>query len=191
MLLTALIAFLWVISTDLIFYLIYYEINSLSETTFYEFDLPLTLVILTIGCVYFYQKNYVKPIAGKALESNGNPREAEKRIGAFKGAKDLFINQDDIGIIYVSDKLTWIKTLDGQLLRTNESLLNLTDELSPELFFRLNRQVIVSKMMVKGYNRLDYQKLEVIIRGDSFSDLNLVVSKYNAPGFKKWLTNST
>lgn len=188
LLLTAFISFIWVILIELLFYHIYYKIDSLSETTFYEFDLPLTIVILIIGCVYFYQKNYLKPVFDK--HSGESDFTENKKLEAFKGSKNLFINQSDIRIIYLSDKIVWIKIADGQLLHTNDSLSILTNKLSSRLFFRLNRQVIVSRAIVKGYNRLDYQKLEVLIEDDLSSDLNLVVSKYNAPHFKIWLTNS-
>lgn len=188
LLLTAFISFIWVILIELLFYHLYYKIDSLSETTFYEFDLPLTIVILIIGCVYFYQKNYLKPVIDNLSSSIDFPEI--KKLEAFKGTKNLFVNQSDVRIIYLSDKIVWIKIADGQLLHTNDSLSILTDKLSSNLFFRLNRQVIVSRTIVKGYNRLDYQKLEILIDEDFTSDLNLVVSKYNAPYFKKWLTNS-
>lgn len=188
LLLTAFISFIWVILIELLFYHLYYKIDSLSETTFYEFDLPLTIVILIIGCVYFYQKNYLKPVIDNLSSSRYFPEI--KRLEAFKGTKNLYVSQSDVRIIYLSDKIVWIKIADGQLLHTNDSLSILTDKLSSKLFFRLNRQVIVSRTIVKGYNRLDYQKLEILIDEDFPSDLNLVVSKYNAPYFKKWLTNS-
>ena len=51
LLLTAFISFIWVILIELLFYNIYYKIDSLSETTFYEFDLPLNRILIALGMV--------------------------------------------------------------------------------------------------------------------------------------------
>lgn len=189
LLVTQCIAFLWVIVTDILFYILYYKIDSLSETTFYEFDIPLALVVLTIGSIYFYQKKHLRPIKAKTAESDNQPK-TPKRLEAYYKAKNFLVQHSHIGIIYLSNKMVWIKTLDGQVLHSNESLAKLSNELSSSDFFRLNRQVIISKKIITGYSRLDYQKLEVLVDDVFHSDLNLVVSKYNAPNFKKWLTNS-
>lgn len=186
---TQIITFFWVISTDILFYILYYKIGSLSETTFYEFDVPLAIVILSIGSVYFYQRNYLRTITPQTVEK-GSQVQSEKHLEVFKGSKSIFINHSDIGLIHLSDKIVWVTTTLNESFQTNYSLTKLTDELSSSSFFRLNRQVIVSRKIVKGYNRLDYQKLEVLIADGLPSELNLVVSKYNAPNFKKWLTNS-
>lgn len=183
------IAFIWVIVTDVIFYNLYYKTNTLHETTFFEFDIPLALVILTIGSVYFYQKNYIKPIHAEASGLN-TPQEPEKKLEVFKGSKSIYLNHSDISLIHLSEKIVWVTDKSNKTFQTNLTLTELTDELSSSSFFRLNRQVIVSKRITKGYNRLDYQKIEVLLDDGLPTDLNLVVSKYNAPDFKKWLADS-
>lgn len=189
LLLTQLITFLWVIFIDVLYYTLYYKITSLSETTFYEFDVPLAIVILTIGSVYFYQKNYLTPI--KKVNSDKNiEQQNEKSLEVFKGSKSIFINHYDIGLIHLSDKIVWVTTINNKTYQTSFSLTELANELSSTIFFRLNRQGIISRKIIKGYNRINYQKLEILIDDNFPSELNLVVSKYNAPNFKKWLTNS-
>ncbi|OJJ16981.1 hypothetical protein BKI52_30150 [marine bacterium AO1-C] len=186
---TQVITFLWVILVDVLYYILYYKIDSLSETTFYEFDVPLAIAILTIGSVYFYQQKYLKPIGVHQSEPHIQPA-LEKSLEAFKGSQSFFISHSDIGIIHLSDKIVWVTTTQNQTFQTNFSLADLIDELSSSDFFRLNRQVIVSRKIVQGYDRLEYQKLAVLIDDHFLPELNLVVSKYNAPNFKKWLTNS-
>lgn len=187
--LTQIITFFWVISIDILYYNLYYKITSLSETTFYEFDLPLSIVILTIGSVYFYQKNYLTPIKTDKSSNNVQP-QIEKRLEVFKGSKSILINYSDIGLIHLSDKIVWITTTKKETFQTNLSLTELTNKLSSSNFFRLNRQGIISRKIIQGYNKIEYQKLEILIDDNFPSELNLVVSKYNAPNFKKWLTNS-
>ena len=189
LILTQVITFLWVVFIDVLYYIMYYKITSLSETTFYEFDIPLAIVILTIGSVYFYQKNYSAPI--NAVNSDKNiEQQNEKSLEVYKGSQSIFINHNDIGIIHLSDKIVWVTTTNNETYQTNLSLTELTNELSSSTFFRLNRQGIISRKIIKGFNRSDYQKLEILIDDTFPQELNLIVSKYNAPSFKKWLTNS-
>lgn len=189
LLLTQVITFLWVIFIDILYYSLYYEITSLSETTFYEFDVPIAIVILSIGSVYFYQKNYFTLI--KTVNSDKNiEHQNEKSLEVFKGSKSIFINHNDIGLIHLSDKIVWVTTLNNETYQTRFSLTELANQLSSSIFFRLNRQGIISRKIIKGYNRINYQKLQILIDDNFPSEINLVVSKYNAPNFKKWLTNS-
>jgi len=188
LLITQVITFLWVVLVDVLYYILYYKIDFLSETTFYEFDLPLAIAILTIGSVYFYQKKYLTPINVDKPANNVRP-SFEKSLEAFKGSQSVFITHSDIGIIHLSDKIVWVTTTKNKTFQTNFSLAELMDELSSSSFFRVNRQVIVSRKIVQGYERLEYQKLAVLIDDHLLPELNLVVSKYNAPHFKKWLTN--
>jgi len=183
LLIAAVISFLWVMVIDIAFYFFYYKIQSLSETTFYEFDVPLTVAILTIGSFYFYQKNFYSPI----MQKNG---ESELKIEAFAGKESRLISTIDIAAIYLSENITWITLLNGKTFYTNKTLLDLTEIISNDDFFKLNRQTIISRKAVDGYERLDYQKLLIKSISNLEIKANLVVSKYNAPIFKKWLTNS-
>ena len=182
------VVFLWVVITDIIFYYWYYNISSLEETTFYEFDMPLAIAVLTIGNVYFYQKHYAKPIIEE--RPTQNTETSPQKVKAFSGNESYFIDPKDIGLFYLSDGIVWMKLLNGNVLHTDLSLTKLTDILSPSDYFRLNRQVIVSRKAVQGYEKLTYQKLRVILVNNAPLDVNLIVSKYNAPNFKNWITNS-
>ncbi len=186
---TQLIAFLWVIGTDILFYKLYYNIQSLSETTFFEFDLPLAIVVLSMGSFYFYQKNVFKTIPDKDLQ-RGSKTAKEKQIEAFLGSKKLWISPSEIYLLYVENKIVWVLTREKEIFSLGISISALIEELSPSEFFRINRQTILARKVVKGFRRLNYQKLEVILNTELNKDLNLVVSKYNAPIFKKWLSNN-
>jgi len=186
---TQTIVMLWIFVTDILFYFWYYKIESLEETTFYEFDVPLVIAITTIGSMYFYQQYHTKPIHSQKESSAASPIALQK-IPAFAGKEHHFIDQEEIGVFYLAEGIVWIELLDGKLFHTDYSLTKLLDVLASEHYFRLNRQVIVSRKAIKGYDKLSYQKLKVILIDTLQFDENLIVSKYNAPVFKKWLTNS-
>ncbi|MEM6721276.1 MAG: LytTR family DNA-binding domain-containing protein [Bacteroidota bacterium] len=186
---TQTIVMLWIFITDILFYFWYYKVDSLKETTFYEFDVPLVIAITTIGSIYFYQQYHTKPV-NSVKERNALSSKELKKIPAYAGKEHHFIDQDEIGVFYLADGIVWVELLNGNLFHTDYSLTKLLDVLNAEHYFRLNRQVIISKKAIKGFDKLSYQKLKVILIETLRFDENLIVSKYNAPAFKKWLTNS-
>jgi hypothetical protein len=183
---TQIIAFLWVCSTDILFYFVYYNVESLLETTFFEFDLPLAIVVLSLGSFYFYQKNVFKTIPVRK-KNDDNISEKTKTIVAFQGLKKLLITPSQIAVLYLSKKMVWLKTQESEIYNLDLSISKLTEDLPSEDFFRINRQTIISRNVINGFKKMDYQKLEVILKTDLKEDINLVISKYNAPIFKKWL----
>lgn len=181
------IVLLWIISTEYLFYKFYYNISSFrEETTFFDFDLPITIVLLTIGSLFFYQKYYVQPL----MEEKNNANQNSERLTATKGKKQVFIEIKDIAVVYLENEMVWIQTLVGEKYHTDYTLSSILSKLDTSLFFRLNRQVIVSRVSIKEFEKLEFQKLQVSLVVDSHYNKPIIVSKYNAPAFKKWLTNS-
>lgn len=177
----------WIIVTELIFYKLYYNISSLyEETTFFDFDLPFTIVLLTIGSLFFYQKYYVKPL----IKEKDNGTHDLKKLTVTKGKKKLFIDYKDVGLVYIENEIVIIQTLSGEKYYTEETLGSIINKLSNTFFFRLNRQVIISRIAIKEFEKLAFQKLRVLLIEDINYEEPIIVSKYNAPAFKKWLTNS-
>lgn len=183
----SIIILFFVIITELLFYKYYYQVDSLlEETTFFDFDFPITLVLLILGSLFFYQKYYFKTI--------GSTPSVEvirsEKIKVNKGKGRVFISPETIGLFYIENNVVWVQTLDGEKYHTDYSLSSLLNKLDVRQFFRLNRQSIVSRAAIKGFEKLPFQKLKVelieTINSDAF-----IVSKYNAPSFKKWLTNSS
>lgn len=183
----SLIVISWIVVTELLFYKFYYDITSLyEETTFFEFDLPVTIVLLTIGSLFFYQKYYIKPI----VEENDNSSQDLERLAVTKGKRQLFIDYKDIGLVYIENEIVMIQSLSGEKYYTEDSLSSIINKLNNTFFFRLNRQIIVSRIVIKEFEKLEFQKLRVLLIEDINYDKPIIVSKYNAPAFKKWLTNS-
>ena len=177
----------WIICTELLFYKLYYNISSLyDDTTFFEFDLPFTIVLLTIGSLFFYQKYYIKPI----VEEKDNRSQDLEKLTATKGKKQFFVDYNDIGLVYIENEIVMIQTLFGEKYYAEDSLSFIVNKLSNISFFRLNRQVIVSRIVIKEFEKLEVQKLHVFLIDDINYDKPIIISKYNAPAFKRWLTNS-
>ncbi|QYJ68486.1 LytTR family DNA-binding domain-containing protein [Flavobacterium litorale] len=180
---------LYVIVTDVLFYKLYYDITSLKkETTFFEFDLPITIVVLTFGGLLFFQRYYNKPIPKTG--SNTTVDENIIRIKAHKGKGTAIIDIEEVSIFYINNGIVWLQTLNGEKYHTDYTLTALLEIVDSNYFFRLNRQAIVQKKAIKEFRKLEFQKLEVILNQKVNYNTSLIVSKYTAPTFKKWLTNS-
>ncbi|NQZ79252.1 MAG: LytTR family transcriptional regulator, partial [Ekhidna sp.] len=153
---TTLLVFAYVILTDIAFYKLYYGVTSLyDETTFFEFDLPITLVVLIVGSFYFYQRYY-----HKSIEAGSHSELEPKQIKVQKGKSTHLIDIDTILLIYSKQGLVWLQNTAQEKFTINYTLDGISSELNPNQFFRLNRQTIVSRKSIKGFQKLDYQKLD-------------------------------
>lgn len=182
--------FLYVLAIDLLFYKFYYDISSLKEeTTFFEYDLPIMATMLLVGSTFFYQKYYNRPISNKTNTQDFSNKGIEK-LKLQVGNETLLINHLEVGVIYTDQGMVWLQLLNGKNFHTNFILSKLLEDLNEHDFFRLNRQVIISRKAIVGFTKLEYQKLKVNLASQITYNHNLVVSKYSAPEFKKWIAHS-
>jgi len=184
---TSLIVICWVILVDILYYKLYYNVDSLfEETTFYDFDLPVSVVVITIGSLFFYQKYYTEP-----LKESDDQKESWQKLSVNKGQRQVFIDVSTVGLFIIENELVRVYTLDGQQFHTDNTLSSILENLSDKNFFRLNRQSIISRQAVKEVEKSSFQKLQVQPVDLVAYKQQLVVSKYNAPAFKKWLNQFT
>ena len=89
-----------------------------------------------------------------------------------------------IACIYVKQELTYIVTADDELV-VNKTLEQLQMDLDPSLFYRVNRQYIVSFRYIKEIEQLSGRKIGIVL--SIRYEEPIVVSKDAASGFKAWL----
>lgn len=109
----------------------------------------------------------------------------KKRLITYVKDEIVSIEQDDIAFIYTENTLTYIFCANGNIYHSGSSLEEIFTDLSSSLFFRANRQFIISintitKIYKYGNNQL---KIEMTPR----SPINIIISKNKASEFKKWL----
>jgi len=179
------VSMLWIVTMDLLYYNAYYGIQDLArESTFFDFDIPIAIVVLFIGSLYFYQKYVDTPIDESIREDSSDVIEVRK------GTTRMFLDVDSVALLVVANKIVYAFTRDGKRYATDYVLNDLTSTLDSDRFFRLNRQSIIGRTSIGEIERAPFQKLIVRPReGINYPD-GLVVSKYTAPAFRKWLTNS-
>jgi len=91
----------------------------------------------------------------------------------------------DIAYFYLEAEQVYCRTLEGERYIIDRTLDNIASQCDPALFFRANRQVIVSRKAVKSLSQHFNRKLKLHIRPQEPFDI--LVSKVKATEFKKWL----
>ena len=97
----------------------------------------------------------------------------------------LPIKTDDISYIYTAGKNTVVCLNDEQQYFYSKSLDNLINMLSPDDFFRANKQFIVSRNSVKKITAWFDRRLLLTL--NTKTPETLFVSKNKAAEFKQWM----
>ncbi len=131
--------------------------------------------------------NYKDKIDKKIKEGNNDERasKTKKRILTYSKDKLISIKVEEIAFINTEHSITTICCLNGKKYTNNSSLDELYDSLDKTLFFRANRQFVLS---VKGIDEiLRYGNNQLKIKTSPSSNNSIIISKNKASEFKKWL----
>ena len=92
---------------------------------------------------------------------------------------------DEIAYFYRRNDTNFLRTTKGEDFFINESLDEVQQQLPERRFFRANRQLIVHRKALKGFDLLSYGKLEATLVPPI--DEEVVISQKRAAAFKKWI----
>ena len=121
----------------------------------------------------------------KKQDEVDNTVKIKNRLLTYSKDKLISIRVDEIAFITTEHSLTSISCLDGQKYSSNSSLDELYSSLDPMLFFRANRQCIIS---VKGIDEIfKYGNNQLKIKLNQDFDNAIIISKNRVADFKKWL----
>ncbi|MEJ7558183.1 MAG: LytTR family DNA-binding domain-containing protein [Pedobacter sp.] len=95
------------------------------------------------------------------------------------------VGVEDVDYIYSEFKVTHLVSTDGQVYATTQTMDELEEQLDPSLFFRANRQHIISLGVIKDIHNYFNGKLKVVIK--KYPDAEIVISREKAVNFKQWL----
>jgi hypothetical protein len=117
-------------------------------------------------------------------------KEASTRMGGFKistAKKDLLLPYEEIYGFYIDDEYCVLATVAGKKHLLGLSLDQVEKQLPPEQFFRANRQFIVHRALVNGYEKAENSKIVVLLRQTEHLPETVAVSRTKASAFKTWL----
>lgn len=108
-----------------------------------------------------------------------------KRILTYWRDELISLPVDNIAFFYTQESATHIHCRDGKVYTHNDSLDDLMKQLDTALFFRANRQFIVSIHAIDKIFRYGKNQLKITITPDAPEVI--LISKNNAATFKEWL----
>lgn len=109
-----------------------------------------------------------------------------QRTFVIEGGAQLYrFNDTDISFVFVKNKHVFIQLISGVQVGYDFSLEHIEQRLDPQIFFRINRQFIVSKTcIVKMHNE---SRGRVRLETRPQTNQNTTVSVERASEFKAWL----
>jgi DNA-binding LytR/AlgR family response regulator len=112
-------------------------------------------------------------------------KEFRKRFLVKKGSRLVSFEVDSIAYVYKRDRLQFIKTFRGEEHTVDSNLDELETQLDPEIFFRANRQFILSYRSIDQVFVWFDGKIKVTIKPSIGEDV--IISRLRASDFKAWL----
>jgi DNA-binding LytR/AlgR family response regulator len=104
----------------------------------------------------------------------------------LKGDKLVPVKTEDIGYLYIDYGVVKVFTFDGKTYNMDHTLDELEGMLDPEMFFRANRQFIISRKAVKDIDFWFNSKLSVNLKVQTPE--KVIVSKAKVTEFKTWFS---
>ncbi len=135
-----------------------------------------------------YRSRINKKLEDESSEDDikeGDTVKIKNRLLTYSKDKLISIKVDEIAFIRTENSITCISCLDGKRYTSNSSLDELYNSLDPMLFFRANRQYIISAKGIDEILRYGNNQLKIQLSPSS-SDA-IIISKNKASEFKKWL----
>ncbi|MEP6952223.1 MAG: LytTR family DNA-binding domain-containing protein [Ginsengibacter sp.] len=117
-------------------------------------------------------------------------KETEIKTSGFRVStpkKDLIFSFEEIGGFYIDGDYSVVVTTERKKFLVNLSLDKVEKTLPGSSFFRLNRQYIVNRQVVSGYEKAENGKLNVLLKNTDHLPAAIPVSRTRAAGFKSWL----
>ena len=119
--------------------------------------------------------------------------ESEMKTNGFKVStpkKDLLFSFEEIVGFYVDGDYSVVVTAERKKFFVNNSLDKVEKTLPFSSFYRLNRQYIVHRQVVTGYEKAENGKLNVLLKITDYLPQSISVSRTKAADFKSWFIPS-
>ncbi len=113
------------------------------------------------------------------------PPAYKARFMVSLGTKIHSIETSDIAYFYSEEKATFLLTREGLLLPLEQSLDQISSQVNPAQFFRVNRQFLVSRSAIQTIQTYSASRLRLSVQPSSRQEI--FVSVHRLADFKDWL----
>lgn len=111
----------------------------------------------------------------------------KKRVLTYLKNEIVSLELEEIAYIFTENTVTYVKDINGRISNSNSSLDELLKDLDKTLFFRANRQFILSLKVIDKILRYGNNQLKIQVQPES--QMDIIISKNKASEFKRWLNN--
>ena len=158
----------------------------------YEKQLELKNSTLTSEVVNLSKLNtdlvtYKEKVAELPEKNNSDDviESEKKRILTYIRNELVPIAIKDIAYVYTENTITYVICFDGKRSTTNMSLDDMYANLNTTLFFRANRQFIISIAAIDKIIKYGNSQLKILLQSKTSEEI--IISKNKAAEFKQWL----
>lgn len=124
-------------------------------------------------------------IVNMLREMNTSTRQYKKRFLIHKADRLVPVSVDNAAYFFAEDKVVILVTKSGEQHFVNYTLDSLEKELDPELFFRVNRQYLVSASSIKSISNYFNYKLKLDLKPPA--EHEVIVSRQRVRLFRDWM----
>ena len=137
-----------------------------------------------------FMKNTAPPSIdiAKILQTYNPVTTYKQRFVVKYGEHLKTITTSNIAYFHTEDKINFLVTSEGRRFAIDMNLDTLEHSLDPKMFFRINRQFIISISSIS--EMFAYSKSRVLIKLDPPSKQETIVSAERSAQFKSWLDDS-
>lgn len=159
--------------------------------SFFTFDILIISVwFLVINGVYISLYFYRQWKQAETLRSE----ESRIRSDKFKvtsGKQEIHLNYADIALFIVDGEYITVNSVTGKKYLTDQSLDKIEKITPAELFFRVNRQCLIHRNSIEGFERGDNGKLILVTSVRLQTSEPLTISRTKAAAFRQWFRPET
>ena len=141
---------------------------------------------LNTDLVSYKEKVTLSPIVSSSEINSSKEKDKEKeRILTYVRNELVPIAIKDIAFVYTENTITYVVCFDGKRSTTNMSLDDMYTNLNSTLFFRANRQFIISITAIDKIIKYGNSQLKIVLQSKTSEEI--IISKNKAAEFKQWL----
>jgi len=122
---------------------------------------------------------------GEASVENLKKATTKTRFLVTAGSRIASVPIEEVAYFYSEEKITFLRTFSGQRYSIDYSLDNLSYQLDPASFFKINRQLIIHIRSINSIHKVSTSRLKLTLNPDLGKDMYVSVDKYGK--FKDWL----
>jgi LytTr DNA-binding domain-containing protein len=167
--------------------------NSPIPESFYKYDIFIIAIwFFVINGIYISAHFYLEWQHHK-IQKNDSAVNKEKLNALFNngftvknGKTDMILLYNEIAGFYMDGEYVTCTTISDKKYLLDQSVEKIESELPLVLFFRLNRQFLLHRQIINGFQRAENGKLNVLTTPLKNITSPISVSRTKAAAFKDW-----